>query len=60
MIVTLNTGDTYISVTREVETTEEVAQACYDAMLGLGHAPINVVEAFLAIGEQQADALGWK
>ena len=49
--------DNVVAISREVVVTENVAQMCYDAMLALGHSPVNVAEAFATIGDNNIEVL---
>lgn len=55
--IVITEQDNVVAIAREVVVTENVAQMCYDAMLALGHAPINVAEAFATIGDNNIEVL---
>ena len=45
-----------VTVETAGEFTEDAAQACFQALLAAGHAPINVIEAFAQIAEDCREA----
>jgi hypothetical protein len=56
--VILETEFQEVSVCRpDSESTDEAVEACYDAVLALGHSAINVAAGFRNLGNDQLDCL---
>lgn len=45
-----------VTVETAGEFTADAAQACFQALLAAGHAPINIIEAFGQISAEYAEA----